>query len=166
MNYNYFYNQQLLNDPSDKTGDGVRRKNNLKQKNLMNLSLNFCDMETLEKIKEVFTSLSPEKLLALKNYLEDKEYVKRSNNNNECQKTITKIAQIALTSVPKDEKLIEIKEKFNKNLEIIDKLKVAMGATNDSDEIIQFHYALEELNEKNAGFFKELNNYKEEIFTN
>lgn len=161
MNHN-FYNQHLLND-IDTTGDTVRRKNKLKESNMMSMSVSFLDKSTLEKIREVFTSLSPEEMEGLKSFLNNKEFLRRSSTS-ESKKIIQKITKIALTSTPKDEKLKKIKDKFNSNLEKIDKVKVLLNTSKDNKEIGKLCFFLEKLHEQNMQLFEEINNYREEVF--
>ena len=162
MNQNQFYNQHLFNDISDSTGDGIRRKNKLKEANLMNLAVNFTDPAVLAKIREVFTNLSPEEMLELKDHLDSKGYLKKANSNNNSQKIIGKIAQIALTSTPENEKLKQIKEKYNKNLTKIDKIKMAMTQIHDEKELNKFYFILEKLNEENVKLFQLIDKVREE----
>lgn len=157
-----YYNQHLLND-FDTTGDTVRRKNRMKQADIMSLSVSFIDPETLTRIKEVFTSLPPEEMLKLKEYLYNKEFLKRGNKN-ESGKIVEKITQIALASTPKDETLKKIKKKFNDNLEKIDRLKQAISQSDEPEEMNQLYFILETLNEQNAELFGQINEYRAEVF--
>ena len=161
MNY---YNQHLIDD-FDNTGETVRRKNKLKAINFMNLSVSFCDPETLEKIREVFSNLPPEQMIAFKEYLSKKEYLKKSNHNSDSQKIIGNIAKIALNSNPNDEKLRKIKKKYRENLARIDEIKIKMSESDDPEEMNELFYIIEEINEENIHLFEDINQYSQELFS-
>jgi hypothetical protein len=161
MNY---YNNNYCFEEIEQTGDTIRRKNNIKMKNLLSLAVNFIDKETLEKIKEVVIALDPEEIIEFKSYLREKGYLKKGNKDNKSQGVINKIAQIAITSIPKDKTLKEFYVDYNKNLNGIDRLKQAMKNTKDPENLNKMLSILNELSDRNVKIMEKINEYRVKLF--
>lgn len=155
------YNNQFYFDEMQQTGHKIRMQNKMKAKNLMALSVNFIDKETLKQIQKVFHNMTPSEMKAFKDYLNNRKYLDFNSKHSKESQIISTISKIALMSTPKDEKLSAIYKKYNQNLNKIDDLKIQTTKTFNAKEISNLILEIDELNEENIKLIEQVNSYRE-----
>lgn len=158
---NAMYNNQFYFDEMQQTGNTIRMQNKIKAKNLMSLSVNFIDKETLKQIQKVFLSMTPAEMKVFKDYLNGRKYLDYKSKNSPEHQIINKISKIALMSTPKDEYLKKIYTKYNQNLNEIDNLKIQTTKTIKAKEINDLIEQIHQLNEENVQLIEQVNAYRE-----
>lgn len=154
------YGNHLYFDELSATGNKIRIKNRLKAKNLMVLAVNFIDEDTLSKIQELFLDLSPEDMEKFKTYLTNRHYLSKSSKYAEERKILAKVANVALLALPSDENLQKIMNDYNKNLKIIDDLKIKATKTCDPEQLTELILTINDYNEQNIKLLEQINNYR------
>lgn len=151
----------LRMDQFDETGDRVRIQNKMKAQNLMALSISFADQDTLKRIQKVFHSLPPNEIASFKKFLDNRQYLSRTQLNSKCTQILNKLCKIALMTEPRNLTLRKIHNEYNNNLEAIDKMKISATQTKDFDEIDDLIESINNLNDRNIQLFEEVNKYSQ-----
>ena len=151
-------------DELEATGHKIRAKNKMKAKNLMQLSVNFVDPDSLGKVQHLLLSLPPEKLKLFKNFLNDRDYLNSSSHQSPEYKILRKIANIALLSVPKDPYLKKLLSEYTKNLKEIDDLKIQSTQTIHADKLTEIMAKIDEHNEENIIIFERVDEYRKKKY--
>lgn len=156
------YQSNLYFDEMNATGNKIRLKNKMKAKNLMLLAVSFVDEGILSKIQKIFLDLTPEEMEGLKEYLEKREYLSAGPaHSTREQKILGKVVNAALSSTPKDKYLAEIMAEYNKNLNIIDDLKVKTTKTCNVLETRELIDQINHYNDRNVDLIEKVNQYRE-----
>lgn len=146
-------------DQFDEKGNRVRIINKMKTQNLMSLTVSFADQDTLSRIQKVFHSLSPSEIASFKDFLDNRNYLSRTQLNNKNTQILNKLCKIALLTEPKDLNLRKLYKEFQKNVDQIDKLKIQATETKDLEEVNDLIESINNLSDRNIELFEEVNRY-------